>query len=300
MNQIIENTTQKIIYTTITKKLHYKQITIDKHFAHNYYTGEIYPLHIVEYLSVYMDNSSITDCRFIEEYQITANKHTLKEDAQRITFNLYKENEEKVENNQLIFDKTIILYHISDIEELQHSIINNTFENETYLSIQEFIDSYLTKENIIMYVQTHYNIPFYYPTKDTIIIPDITNWREKIHVQFHEIAHSTASATRLNRSKHNLTKDIEEVIAECSAIYLDAIFNNVDEVLFDNSIAYIQTWLSKNNLIFSALVTALSYAQSVVNYIISNGNYQQYLTRNANNVVRLAKNNQIRNKHLSN
>lgn len=118
---------------------------------------------------------------------------------------------------------------------------------------------------------------FYSPTLDFVSVPPIWefNTREDYYATiFHEFAHSTGHESRLAREEvmksghfgsYNYSK--EELVAEICATFL---CNHAGIVqTFDNSVAYIQSWLKvlKNDKKF--IIDAASKAQRAVDYILN-------------------------------
>jgi antirestriction protein ArdC len=90
---------------------------------------------------------------------------------------------------------------------------------------------------------------------------------------FHELVHSTGHASRLNRKEvtdansfgsHNYS--LEELVAEMGAVFL---CNEIGITsTFDNSLAYLKSWLSKLKEDTKLLVMASGRAQKATDYII--------------------------------
>jgi len=113
------------------------------------------------------------------------------------------------------------------------------------------------------------NRAFYRPSADAVTMPNLDTFknRESFYTTlFHELGHSTGHDTRLKRG---LTKQVafgdknyaeEELVAEMTASFLGAEVGILNDAQFDNSVAYIQNWLTvlKNNkkLIFKASARA--------------------------------------------
>lgn len=122
----------------------------------------------------------------------------------------------------------------------------------------------------------------YYPTHDKVNVPAIeqyNNPQEYYSTLFHELAHSTGHASRLNRKEvtnpntfgsHDYS--VEELVAELTAAFLCAEAG-LDNTL-ENSAAYIASWhkaLSNDTKMFW---TAAGRAQKAADHILG---------RNANN-----------------
>ncbi len=121
---------------------------------------------------------------------------------------------------------------------------------------------------------------FYRPNSDTINMPikeSFDGEAEYYCTLFHEAIHSTGHVSRLNRK--SLTEKAhfgsekyskEELIAEMGAAMLSA-HAGIDSSVFDNSAAYIQSWLNvlKTSGNKRLVVDAASAAQKAVDHILS-------------------------------
>jgi len=117
----------------------------------------------------------------------------------------------------------------------------------------------------------------YAPAVDIVTVPERSSFahgEDYFGTLFHEMAHSTGHASRLNRSgitdpsffgSHTYSK--EELIAEMGAAFLCAESGIIDSTL-DNSAAYLQCWLGKLKQDPKMLVHAASAAQKAVDMIL--------------------------------
>jgi antirestriction protein ArdC len=87
---------------------------------------------------------------------------------------------------------------------------------------------------------------------------------------FHELGHSTAHPTRLDRSFAKEKKDraMEELIAELTSAFLCAEAC-ISSAVIDNETAYIEGWLSYLKSEKSAFLTAAGKAQKAADYILN-------------------------------
>jgi antirestriction protein ArdC len=118
---------------------------------------------------------------------------------------------------------------------------------------------------------------FYSLTEDLIAVPGRNQFgvvEEFYSTLFHELTHSTAHPTRLNRklislqaSRDTQVYDKEELIAEMGSSMLCA-HANIDSVTFDNSVAYLAGWVQAFKDKPKMLVEAASAAQKAVNLIL--------------------------------
>jgi antirestriction protein ArdC len=117
----------------------------------------------------------------------------------------------------------------------------------------------------------------YIPLRDTVQMPSPRTFFEDEHYYstlFHELVHSTGHRKRLDRHSkfpdHRFgSRDYsqEELVAEMGASYLCGL-TEIENVVIDNSAAYIQSWLGKLKADKKFIVQAASDAQKAVDYIL--------------------------------
>jgi antirestriction protein ArdC len=146
-----------------------------------------------------------------------------------------------------------------------------TFEHDPIEEAENIIKGYIYSPSF------SYNPgrAYYQPSIDHINIPPMKDFRqveEYYATTFHELTHSTGHASRLKRNgitsatAHFGSEEYsqEELVAEIGASMLTGLAGFVD-VTFDNSAAYIQSWLRK---LKTLIVKAASQAQKAVDYIL--------------------------------
>jgi antirestriction protein ArdC len=111
----------------------------------------------------------------------------------------------------------------------------------------------------------------YSPSEDLIRMPAQNSFRsgeDYFHTLFHEMTHATGHASRLDRE--GITNPVkfgseryskEELIAELGAAFLSNNACILDSVRFDNSAAYLQSWIKKLKDDPTMIVSAASHAQ---------------------------------------
>ena len=122
--------------------------------------------------------------------------------------------------------------------------------------------------------------PYYIPRYDKIVMPCVDTFFTRanyIKTLFHEAAHATGAAKRLNRPgvveeiKFGSTQyGFEELIAEQAAAMLcqHCGINTEENGLFDNSVQYISSWINAINADKYAVIKAASAATKAVNMIL--------------------------------
>lgn len=187
-----------------------------------------------------------------------------------------KRNGEEVNINKFI--KYYNVFNIADIEGIEHDITvshfkddNSTIENCANL-IENIPDCPTIQHN-------DSNRAFYSITDDYINIPRIQLHKSSetyYSVLFHELIHSTGAASRLNRETLNKLNQFgdadyseEELVAELGASFMATMTGIDQESLFENSVAYLQGWLSKLKNDKQLIFRASAAAQKAVDYLVS-------------------------------
>jgi len=125
----------------------------------------------------------------------------------------------------------------------------------------------------------------YSPTEDLIRMPPPVTFRSSAdyyHVLYHEMTHATGHASRLDRE--GITNPIkfgseryskEELVAELGAAFLSNEAGILDSVRFDNSAAYLQSWIKKLQDDPTLIVSAASHAQRGFDWITGRSTQEQ-------------------------
>lgn len=117
--------------------------------------------------------------------------------------------------------------------------------------------------------------PAYSPLLDTLFMPDISEFRtvpEFYATYFHELSHWTGHASRLNRieptrfGSEKYSK--EELVAEMSACFLCTETGIVMDDLFQNTAAYLKSWIAVLKGDARLLMTAASAAEKASRFLI--------------------------------
>jgi antirestriction protein ArdC len=94
--------------------------------------------------------------------------------------------------------------------------------------------------------------------------------------RFHEMVHATGHESRLARSgivdTANFASDPycrEELVAEMGAAFLSG-YTGIENIVIDNSAAYIDSWLGRLNKDNKLVVTAGAQAQKAADYVLGN------------------------------
>lgn len=120
------------------------------------------------------------------------------------------------------------------------------------------------------------NAAFYSLSEDKVVVPELFRFeknQEYYSTLFHELAHSTRHAKRLNRDAvpHTFgSKEYakEELVAEMTAAFLCG-HCGIENHTLDNSAAYIQGWIKSLRNDKKMVILAAAKAQKAANYILN-------------------------------
>lgn len=185
---------------------------------------------------------------------------------------------------ETIFKKVPILkylsvFHIEDIENVQPLKFEDfktepKFEEDA--QAEDIILKYLTRENINLFYDG--NSAYYQPSADIIKLPERfkfgTKSAEFYSTAFHEITHSTGAKHRLNRLSNtaffgNEEYSKEELIAEIGACGMLNLLNIETNASFENSVAYIQSWIKQLKKDDKLILTASTKAEKAIKFILN-------------------------------
>lgn len=146
--------------------------------------------------------------------------------------------------------------------------------------LADFSARYLEAENIPL----HTGLQAYYrPSEDSITMPPKESFAgemEYYDVLFHECAHSTGAAKRLNRpsslDKRTASYAIEELRAEIAgAFILSGAGYSVSPKIRENNVAYIQSWVSEIKEKPKVLFDAIKDAGIICDFVCERGELER-------------------------
>lgn len=171
------------------------------------------------------------------------------------------------------------LYHQSDVINLKSKLPKQ--KNHQNISLideaEEIINDYIKREGVNIESICGGNKACYYPGIDKIEIPDKKQFItiEKYYsTLFHEIAHSTGHATRMNRFKEgsfDFGSEVyskEELIAEICAAMLLGNLNIQNKAAETNNISYVYGWMNAIKKDATLIISASKQAQLATEYIL--------------------------------
>lgn len=172
------------------------------------------------------------------------------------------------------------VFHISQVEgvePLEMEALNTTKPIET---AEKVFKDYVTREGIRV-EQTASNKAYYSPTFDLIHLPLIeqfTRAEEYYSTAFHEATHSTMKESRCNRQEDRKGKLVafgseeyskEELVAEIGSANILNLLGIETDHSFQNSTAYIQSWIKALRNDVKMIVSASSKAEKATKYILN-------------------------------
>lgn len=169
------------------------------------------------------------------------------------------------------------VFHISQVENVEALENSQLPTNNPIEKAENVLHNYWDKEHIkVEHIAS--DEAYYSPNKDIIHLPlfeQFNSEKEYYSTAFHESVHSTMVADRCNREEES--RDFfgtekyskEELIAEIGAASLMNFVGIETDRTFQNSVAYIQSWLQvlKNDNKF--IVSASSKAEKAVEFILN-------------------------------
>ena len=166
-------------------------------------------------------------------------------------------------------------YHVFNIEQAEGVDIELP-SNE--IAIREFSPIEMAERIVSGYpnpptIEYRGDMAVYNRQTDTVTLPPIEHFHSNedyYDVLFHELGHSTAHPTRLNRafSKNEKERAMEELIAELTSAFLCAE-SGISQSVIENEAAYIDNWLSYLKSDKTAFLVASGRAQKSADHILN-------------------------------
>lgn len=171
------------------------------------------------------------------------------------------------------------VFHIDDTNGIQSKIENSTETEDTKVnpieSAENLIQGYLSREKTLKFINDKVSDSAYFsPSQDLVNVPCIKQYKvveEYYSTAFHEFTHSTLVEKRCNRKAGKKFGDEEyskeELVAEIGSAMLCSICGIDNAKVFNNSVAYVQSWLRKLRNDSKLIVIASAQAEKAVKYI---------------------------------
>lgn len=144
---------------------------------------------------------------------------------------------------------------------------------------EQIINNYLSSEDAPHFQIIHGNDRAYYsPIEDLVVVPDMNQFdlvEGYYGTVFHELTHSTLKESRCNRSHEGTAArggkeySREELVAEMGSCFLCSHAGLDSEKCFDNSVAYLQGWLTALKNDPRMIIQASAQAEKAAEYILN-------------------------------
>lgn len=168
------------------------------------------------------------------------------------------------------------VFHVSQVDGVEP--LNEPFnEIEPVAEADQIIIDYVTREQLTL-VEEITDEAYYSPSRDLVHIPtkeQYTNIAEYYGTAFHELTHSTGHTKRLNRLTTGVKAAFggeeyskEELVAEIGSANMLNLLGLETSKSFQNSTAYIKSWLKVLRGDSKIIISAASKAEKAVNYIL--------------------------------
>ena len=187
-----------------------------------------------------------------------------------------QEDEETKEVKKIPFLRYFSVFHVDQCEGIEAKYAK-PMPNVVHPveSAEKIVAEYATKYGVKV-VHEEGDRAFYRPSTDTVTLPLMEQFKsvaEYYSTAFHELTHSTGHESRLNRlakvacfGSEEYSK--EELIAEIGSASLMTQTGFETESSFNNSVAYIQSWLKALKNDKRMIVSAAGRAEKAVKMIL--------------------------------
>jgi antirestriction protein ArdC len=198
-----------------------------------------------------------------------------------VYYNFSEREKDNGDIEKIPFLKYYNVFHISQCEGITSKLDPIQTDNsiEPIETAQNILDDYITRSGVTLQFIEGSNRAFYQPSSDTITMPIIGQFEsaeEYYSTTFHEAAHSTGNRKRLNRAEltsaaafGSQTYSKEELVAEISAATVMNFAGIELSQTFENSVAYIKSWLAKLRSDNKMIISASSKAQKSTDLILN-------------------------------
>lgn len=172
------------------------------------------------------------------------------------------------------------VFHISQCEGIETKLEIPSPNANPLAEGEDIINHYVTDSGVHFQIVRGSGKAFYRPSEDVVVVPNISQFElseEYYSTAFHELTHSTGHSSRLKRFGENDDKAAafgsevyskEELVAEIGASMLMSIAGIERPETFQNSTAYLQSWLEALKNDKRLIVTAANAAQKAVDLIL--------------------------------
>lgn len=170
------------------------------------------------------------------------------------------------------------VFHISQVDGVQPKFEGKEHEVHAVAKADEIVAKYFERETVKLLNEKESDRAFYAPGKDIVNVPTMKQYadtEEYYSTLFHEMVHSTGHKSRLARPEvmgatffGSCDYSREELVAEMGAAFLCAQAGIDGEKVFNNSAAYLRSWLRALKNDKKMIVFAASRAEAAARYIL--------------------------------
>lgn len=185
-----------------------------------------------------------------------------------------------IKTNKVWMNRYYTVFNVEQIEGLPEIKVDETVVPQTQEERNEIADKIIQNTGAVV----EYGEPAYYPAKDIIYCPDLSDFDTDANYYatiFHELVHWTGAEHRLHReiknSFGNEKYSKEELVAEIGASFMMAHLGIWNETVESNA-AYVKSWLKVLKDDTSLIIKCASLAQKAMDYIMNCENTVPLLT----------------------
>jgi len=184
----------------------------------------------------------------------------------------------EVENKKSAILRNYTVFPLSCVDGIETKISKEDLakENEILLKPNEIVESYINRSGVRLDTVENCNKACYIPSEDRIVVPVLNDFFESesyYSTLFHEMAHSTGHADRLNRTFGKRFGDEkyskEELVAEITSSFLCHESDIDTDLVFKNSVAYLQSWIKALKNDNKLIISASSQAEKCTDFILN-------------------------------
>ena len=192
--------------------------------------------------------------------------------------------EDKDEWNTIWNMRYYNVFNVLDCEGIEPKGMSDAkplFEHGEITNAEDVIDAYREREGKggFTFHNVKSNRAFYAPKEDKVVVPSKSQYKELAEyysTTFHELTHSTGAEKRLARKgvcdfdhfgSHQYSQ--EELVAELGAAMMLGVLGIDYTKTFDNSVAYLQSWMEQLKNDPKMIVWASAQAEKAVKYILN-------------------------------
>lgn len=198
-------------------------------------------------------------------------------------FESYQKDEDgnNIPETKKVLPRYYYVFEVSQCEGIERKKEDSSrVDHQPIDEAQTLLNDYFGRETVTL--NHHMNGKAYYsPSTDEVVLPEMSLFKSAQHyygTAFHEMTHSTMHKDRCNRAEERFGKCVafgskeyskEELVAEIGSAFLCSHVGIDSNEIFDNSKAYIQSWIKKLHDDPKFIIEASSKAEKAAKYILN-------------------------------